>query len=241
MEKGQSLYRDLYQTVHNPPAEDKGPKTIDGSQWTVTELPTDVDDPLFPKDEEAPCDDDEVELYSDFALQHLSISWNPNTFTDIIAYLKSNSDVRYRNYYGPSIGVIVAKSIWGMQGSRGVAKWSDVTWPIWLQQCQKQNIQPSQLGYVIQEAISNDDTQALLNEFTAHLPRTDDDGNPAIYTWLPEHQQYYSLLASPNGIGTAYILLNYPNAVGLKYVSSITAFVDDYGIWVMTIHLSRAV
>ncbi|KAJ5902890.1 hypothetical protein N7495_003418 [Penicillium taxi] len=235
--KGHGKYNIALQTVQKPPSTDPGPSTINSNRWTMVEITAELDDPLMSEDEEIPCDDEELELYSDFELSHLGIKWNQNTFKDILVYLKSNSKLRYRNYYGPKIGVIVAKSNYGQVGkARAPDKWSDIAWLVWVQQCSLQNTLPSQLGYIIQEAIANDDTTTLLDEITRGMAKEEKD-KPVVFTWTPQDEEFYALLGSPNGIGTAFLSINYPNALGLKVPSYITAF-SEYKIWVMTVHMA---
>lgn len=239
-------------TLRYPRSRDSGPGSV-GGNWTVTDIypgnPA-LQDPLFPEDETA-CDDSDsenedddehgveggIDIFSAFALDSYRINRDTGTFKDIIAYLKSNSNIRYRNYYGPSAGVLIAKSVYGQAGdTRAPDRWSDVAWPLWTAACQQQSTPPSGIRLIIQEAIANDDTKELLNELTHGKPQTK-NGQPAIFSWTPDNQGYYALLQSPNGIGAAYISLHYPNAMGRKYVSKIRAY-KDYDIWTMMLELT---
>lgn len=253
--KGFSLFKQIISKLQDFRSRDTGPSSV-RKDWTVTDIypgnPA-LQDPSFPaeettcddSDDESEDDDDEdeddsddgVDIFATFALEYYRIGWDQDTFKDVIAYLKSNSKIRYRNIYGPAVGVLIAKSIHGQYGAqRAPDRWSDVAWPLWKRSCQQKNINPSSIRFIIQEAIANDDTNELLDELTQGMPK-ESQGKPRVFAWTKDQHGYYALLRSPNGLGTAYMSLNYPDSMGRKYVSRITAY-KDYSIWTMTLELS---
>lgn len=179
-----------------------------------------------------------------YALASLGIDTSSGNFKEVDATLKSNTQIFFKNAYGPKVGVLVASNNQAFQNGQRLApnSWYQVAWSLWTEQCNAENESPSNLKYVIRETITNDVTGQLLDEITEGTGGQGNDasGNPFVSHWTSDDDAFYALLQSPNGLGVSKILEKYPNNVGYKQVSSIFAFYEpNWEVWTMWFELEE--
>ncbi|KAJ5832966.1 hypothetical protein N7474_001277 [Penicillium riverlandense] len=168
-----------------------------------------------------------------FAMQKAGLNTRQQ-FLSVTASLKTNRYIYYTDAMSPSIGTIIAKNNYGraVDPHTGVVtnapdKWSAVTWHLWQQACkQANNKDPSGLDYVFQDHIINEQTIKALDDAmaVAESKKTDNQGEPVVTTWTPDDDQFYAALATPNAVGVAYLLKDYPVGLGWKTIESISVF-----------------
>lgn len=154
-------------------------------------------------------------------------------------YLRADRFFFYKNHMGPKAGIMIAVNNQGIDdnGKRAPARWSDVVWKAWTDECGADRLPTTNLRFVIQEIIINFTTQEILDEVTGRRDGDGDGGGdgggqvvggPAgedaiVYEFTPRDEDFYALLSSPNVIGVARVVMGYPVALGFKVVSRIRA------------------
>lgn len=74
----------------------------------------------------------------------------------------------------------------------------------------------------------NEDTLSILKWI---VPKKE---HHIVHTFTPKDDDYYSLLQSPNGIGGAYLCMNYATSLKFKTITAIEVFwSDDSTTWTM--------
>lgn len=213
--KGREYWEELQAVLANPDATDT--KTIDYSADWVTVSPS----------------IGTASQAAQFAMKNAGLNSNQK-FLSETAKAKINSYIYYSNAYSPSSGMIIANNNYGYaidpQTKKKILapdRWSAVTWYLWKDACSRANNKdPSGLNYIFRNHIINDDTKDILDDaMTAGgSQRTNGDGTPTITQWTPDDDQFYAALATPNGIGTVYLLKDYPVGTGRKTIESISVF-----------------
>ena len=103
-------------------------------------------------------------------------------------------------------------------------RWSTVSWPPWKLACQMDIHDPSDLQYILRMTVIHDATIETLDNAmkAAGKEELDAKGNPTFTTWTPDDDEFYAVLATPNGVGQVYFLVDYSNALKKKTIESIT-------------------
>lgn len=102
--------------------------------------------------------------------------------------------------------------------------WSDVAFLQWQQLCEEAGIAVSELNYVIQSDCVNSDTKAIVRQALGKSPNFVDwseikDG----VTWKRDSDQFKAILATPNGRGAAWFLVQHKPQMGsTRSVTEIT-------------------
>ncbi|KAF1986239.1 hypothetical protein K402DRAFT_421448 [Aulographum hederae CBS 113979] len=117
-----------------------------------------------------------------------------------------------------------------------LSRWSDITWLTWERLAAAANKPTSSLRHIIRREISNPTTQAILTSILARTSYPQDipllPGTwPGPLTVSMDSDAGKALLASPNGYGVAWMLVERREAMGAKRVKSATCLRDGEGKW----------
>lgn len=125
----------------------------------------------------------------------------------------------YHNTYIPSRGTIIAENNYSPRHQAPGAeipalnRWSDIVWLLW---SQKAGNRAGGLRTIIQENITTPFTRALMEYI--EVAESDDLDLPypgMLYTMRSDYAK--ALLASPHGIGVAFMLKDHRNVLGPRY------------------------
>lgn len=216
--KGKETWAKLHAAIdeHHP---DIGPKDIDMEEYRI--------------------EDNGWEKIGDL----MSMAWSYLGLTrlsshyaqSISVYSDKNSINWFKNLFNPAAYTIIASSSYRTLGEPAADHWTDIVFPLWRQVTREQGKRVSDLTYVMQEAIMNDDTETMLREIVP-----DYKGSRDFYRFNPSNDDFYALLQSPNVIGSAYLCINYATSLEFKTIKSITAFWDeDYTLWTIIVELGH--
>ncbi|KAJ5901621.1 hypothetical protein N7495_002149 [Penicillium taxi] len=149
----------------------------------------------------------------------------------------------YNNIYDVETGTIVADntnspeyaaSICPVDNLVKLRKWSDVTYLEWQNLCNKAGTSVDSLKYLIRSLIQNQLTasiiaQALGEESDFDEWKNYEDG----VTFEHGSEKFNALLGTPNGSGSAWILIQHKSQLGLKRISKIKVYGQQIGasIW----------
>lgn len=101
--------------------------------------------------------------------------------------------------------------------------WSDVVFLQWLRYCQERRAHSGSLRVITQNDIDNHTTKAIVRHLQRHgMPdRAWGDG---IATFELGSDGYHALLASPNGVGPAHLLLDHQATLGRMVITAVSCF-----------------
>ncbi|KAL8933167.1 MAG: hypothetical protein Q9216_006493 [Gyalolechia sp. 2 TL-2023] len=126
---------------------------------------------------------------------------------------------RYYNTYIPSHGTIIAENNFAPRyqepGAEGppLSRWSDIAWLLW---SQKAGNRAGGLRAIIQEVITTPFTRELIEYIEVAEPDNLDLPYPGIlYDMRSDYAK--ALLASPHGVGVAFLLKDHRNVLGPRY------------------------
>ncbi|KAJ5594361.1 uncharacterized protein N7459_000569 [Penicillium hispanicum] len=227
--KGRQLYAELQDTLADPDAADEITIDLD-TNWNVAKhsLTTAVGEDAL------------------YALSHIGISASvPKVFVKTTR--KTNSGIFYENIIAPTAGLLISSNNYGSAknpttGLTDVApdRWSAVAWADLDMICTDARVDPSSLRYILQDEIINAKTNTTLYIAASKSNGlgTDASGNPVVSTWTPADEEFYAALGTPNGVGSVYILKDYPEGVGRQTIVSVSAFWraenEWFDMWVKT-------
>ena len=148
----------------------------------------------------------------------------------LTAKLKRNADLFYANFFIPKSGLIIATDIYGRGDDGDVApsRWCDVAFPLWEELANKQEFAPNSLKFVIQNMVVSSVGNRLIREIFPPARRVPGpDNTPPSMTFTPSDADFYALLQTPNGVGSAYLCINYATSLNFAAVQSISLFYFD--------------
>lgn len=125
-----------------------------------------------------------------------------------------DSYVFYQNQYNPFLGTILAKDNHGLRQHTNT-HWSDMVFPTWKEVCSQYTTAIHSLSYVIRLNVVNPATRGLIDELVPH-DRILHEDDFEFWEFHPDDDGFYALLQSPNGVGPAYLLIDYPTSLGLR-------------------------
>ncbi|EEU39850.1 uncharacterized protein NECHADRAFT_39412 [Fusarium vanettenii 77-13-4] len=117
-----------------------------------------------------------------------------------------------------------------------IKKWSDMAWIQWFNTCKFQEGDVTTLKYIIRSWITNHTTLSLI--FEAILNKNDKDGkgtrigrwNERITLTVDDNpDEFHAILGSPNGAGSAYLLINHKDKLGVRVINKVDIFVPNIG------------
>lgn len=217
--KGRSYWKDLQTVLEDPDASDI-PIVDLSKHWRL-------DPPSVTSGTEA----------AKLAMQQERLNMNHPFFYSSLQ-LKSHPAIWYKNDVSPASGIIIAKSNHGEAidpdsgaVTRAPTRWSAAIIPLWKLACQMNGVDPSALQYISQSTVINDQTIAVLNAAmaAANREKADRKGRPTFTKWTPEDDEFYAILATPNGVGVVYLLKDYPATLGWKTIKSIMIYFTGQG------------
>ncbi|EEU34245.1 uncharacterized protein NECHADRAFT_50453 [Fusarium vanettenii 77-13-4] len=111
------------------------------------------------------------------------------------------------------------------------SQWSDAAWMQWTKTCDWFGGDRTKIKYIIRSRITNKTTLSLI--FEALISKY--GGFPTIGKWddrltldvATNPGEFHAVLASPNGAGVAYILMNHKSTLGIKTVNKVEIFVPN--------------
>ena len=158
-------------------------------------------------------------------LQAKYITTNPEVkdtdkFYEIRTELLSDRSLYYDNFYSPRLGIIIASSNENKGiGNRIPWNWSSLVGYLWRQACAKDGIPTSNMKMVLQNTITNADTQRILIEaFRRSNIRSIDEVRK---TYTRSDDAFYAIIGTPNGKGVPWLLRELADRVS-KTVMEIT-------------------
>ncbi|KAL8683951.1 MAG: hypothetical protein Q9186_000162 [Xanthomendoza sp. 1 TL-2023] len=92
---------------------------------------------------------------------------------------------------------------------------SDVMWTVWKTVAEKANTDPNSLRYICRTGISNDDTKDVMTEIFNRRPQGKSFEWPGL-TFTVDQEEAQALLGTPNGLATAYIMLDRGKQLGRR-------------------------
>lgn len=145
--------------------------------------------------------------------------------------------VTYGNYLdtlNPKDGVILADRNYSpaVMDSKAGAKlpdlqrWSDVVWLLWAMACEEEGVGVGNLKYVFRVNIINDDTNFIVSKA---LESTSVGPWPG-KEFEMDTDQGKAILATPNGRGVAWFLIDHQTQMGTKTVKSVVVFSTKGGL-----------
>lgn len=91
------------------------------------------------------------------------------------------------------------------------------------------------MRWILQENVINERSQDLIHRVIAN-DSTEEEQEPDTVVVAPGDDKFFGLLRAPNVIGTVYMLMRFPRAMGRKTIKSIGASWDPkqdrYYIWI---------
>ncbi|KAF2094142.1 hypothetical protein NA57DRAFT_80559 [Rhizodiscina lignyota] len=138
----------------------------------------------------------------------------------------------YVNNYNPQGGMIIqrhavspggtSQSQLDLMGVRPpVQVWSDITFPEWNNQAHESTLQVMNIKYFLIHAVSNDDTNDILKSIVENPPKW---GEPDNKYYPMQGNKALRLLASPNGRGPAWFLINHKAQLGVTQITGFKVF-----------------
>ena len=159
--------------------------------------------------------------------QHLNLDMATADFFRTIEHSSfRDTSLHYSNVYNPVMGMLVG---WRNQElstfHNSPTQWCDIVFPTWHYHSTTYYDPPNSINYVVQPNIDqNQVTQALIHEILS-----DKDLNREYYwNFMPprgmggDATNYFALLQSPAGIGTAQMLLRYGQSMSWPEIGMIT-------------------
>lgn len=205
--KGRETYVNMMKIAHEQHG-DTGPQELEDGEWMIGDL----------------YEGAELNSAVEAAANYIGIPEDTyDAFSSAIANWVHNANVFFPNMFNPTAGVIVAQNNRASApGNRSPWHWSDVAWPMYASLAEGlYDVPAGNLRYIIRDAMLNEDTLAVLRWF---IPRKQ---HHVFYKFIAPDDGFYALLQSPNGIGGAYICMNYATSLQFKTVQSIVVFWDD--------------
>ncbi|ATZ51353.1 hypothetical protein BCIN_06g07600 [Botrytis cinerea B05.10] len=112
-----------------------------------------------------------------------------------------------------------------------IRQWSDAVFLQWMEACSFGSGSISNVKYIFRSWITNQDTQEIVFQALT----TAFGSSPTIGTWTArlsltqaEHpNEFFAVLGSPNGAGSAYLLLTHKEKLGVKTINKVDIFVPN--------------
>lgn len=113
-------------------------------------------------------------------------------------------------------------------------KWSDIVWMQWTKACEAHGGDNTNVRYIIRSWITNDFTLSTIFQAIINKDKNDGQGK-RIGKWADrttltasDHpDEFFAILGSPNGSGSAYFLINHKRALGVKVINKVDIFVPN--------------
>lgn len=136
---------------------------------------------------------------------------------------KNNKNAYYINLYGPKDKTIVAERN-DNENLRGqVEAWSEATWAIWADTCEKQNVDPKALKRIIRHQVDNPTSKSIIGQvYSKAFPNKRVGDLITLRPTGATKEAFEAVVGSPNGKGVAWMLLNKRNVMNNKRIESIS-------------------
>lgn len=103
-----------------------------------------------------------------------------------------------------------------------VSRWSDVTWIIWADLCQRAGSPPGSLKYIFRHYVITAQTKLVMERAVdSHF------SNWPGARFTPQDDQYMALLATAHGKGIVNLLTQHPVELGHKSIESVIVFATN--------------
>lgn len=92
-------------------------------------------------------------------------------------------------------------------------RWADAIFVLWKQACAEERRSPSVLKFIVRALISNPETINTLDEIQRNIPMS------THFLFESSQDDFFAILGTPNGVGTADLLTRYVHSFGTKSTS----------------------
>lgn len=230
--KGDFLYRAMRANNQEAGALFNPPRSTAQADPEVA----DCDDPWDEYEVWPSCDNEETAFLQSMTNFGLDVEWENEGghLRSSHWVLHENEEVQWRTALDPANGIIAALNSVSPRSELGegaalplISNWSDAAFTQWRAECShyeaETGLPASELSNVFQHWIINDDTQALMTEVVQNKcsDLLDESARITVAADSPEGRL---LLASPNGAGVAYLLIQHKDQLGHKVVDRISIY-----------------
>lgn len=172
--------------------------------------------------------------------------------SSVIELVSLTQDIMFNNAYSNAFdtekGVIVAMASFrelDLEVGKGnpAVPWSDLIYWRYAKLARDHGHRPSALRYIVQWNVSNAQSLAVIFEAyrKAGKGETDYGTRWEVWTFSKHGETFLALLGTPNALGTAHMVIGFPQGLKRKTVKSIHTRRDSISImdtkWIMIIEL----